>query len=189
MISQIFTDNEVIAHMSAPFLPWHRYLLHIYETKLIERCGYDGHLAYWDWSLDWEHLAGSPIWSNDLGFSGDGDGDGDASEPTSLLEPNGSCITTGPLAHYQVQYLGWTTDPHCLSRGLGRQPGSRNFSGPKLSPSYLERVLEEDSYYEFVIALEKGPHDTIPVGVGGDFMYLTAPNGRFNSCRPTIVLM
>lgn len=30
------------AHKAAPFLPWHRYFVHAYETALKEQCGYAG---------------------------------------------------------------------------------------------------------------------------------------------------
>ena len=41
-------------HHTASFLPWHRYFLHIYESTLRSKCGYEGGLVYWDWTLDWE---------------------------------------------------------------------------------------------------------------------------------------
>jgi len=34
----------VLAHNAAPFLPWHRYFLHVYETDLQQTCGYAGSL-------------------------------------------------------------------------------------------------------------------------------------------------
>jgi hypothetical protein len=40
-----FTDT-LIAHVSAPFLPWHRYYIHLYEKALKEDCSFDGVLPY-----------------------------------------------------------------------------------------------------------------------------------------------
>ena len=34
------------AHHSAPFLAWHRYFLHVYETQLRSVCNYSGSLVY-----------------------------------------------------------------------------------------------------------------------------------------------
>ena len=34
-----------IAHGAAAFLPWHRYLLHIYERTLRDQCGFSGSLT------------------------------------------------------------------------------------------------------------------------------------------------
>lgn len=93
------------------------------------------------------------------------------------MPANGSCIENGPFADYEVRYTGWATRPHCLSRGFGQFPASHNFSGDAISPVVLQDVLKHDDFHEFLMALERGPHDAIPHGVGGDFMMLTAPNG------------
>ena len=128
---------------------------------------------YWDWSLDWEDLPASPIWGSALGFGGDGD----PRLPRTDMPADGSCIENGPFAGYEVRYTGWATRPHCLSRGFGRLPASHNFSGDAISPTALRDVLNHDDFHEFVMALELGPHDVIPNGVGGDFLMFTAPNG------------
>jgi tyrosinase len=94
------------------------------------------------------------------------------------MPANGSCIEKGPFANSEVRYTGWATRPHCLSRGFGRFPASHNFSGEAIAPMALQDVLKHDDFYDFVAALEVGPHDTIPYGVGGGLM-LAAPNGKF----------
>jgi hypothetical protein len=43
----------------------------------------------------------------------------------------------------------------------------------------LDKILKKDDFYGFNLALEMGPHDTIPTGIGGDFRAFTAPNGTF----------
>ena len=94
------------------------------------------------------------------------------------MPADGSCIEHGPFADYEVHFTGWATRPHCLSRGFGRLAASHNFSGSAISPEALQDVLKHDDFYEFFRALEMGPHDVIPNGVGGDFQMLTAPNGK-----------
>lgn len=36
------STNDLVAHDAAPFLPWHRYFIHLYELALREDCGYNG---------------------------------------------------------------------------------------------------------------------------------------------------
>ena len=36
---------ETTAHNAAPFLAWHRYFLHVYESSLQHDCHYEGHLT------------------------------------------------------------------------------------------------------------------------------------------------
>lgn len=33
-------------HSTGPFLPWHRYFLHVHETLMRNECGYKGPMAY-----------------------------------------------------------------------------------------------------------------------------------------------
>jgi tyrosinase len=51
----------------------------------------------------------------------------------------------------------------------------------------LGDVLNQEDFPEFVEALENGPHDVIPFGVGGDFMTFTAPNGMLFPQNPPSV--
>lgn len=95
------------------------------------------------------------------------------------MPPNATCVRDGPFSNYQVRNTGWATQPHCLSRGFGRVPPFHNFSGEKLHPDVLNDALAQEDFWDFVTAVEDGPHDAIPHGVGGDFMLLTAPNGMF----------
>jgi hypothetical protein len=38
--------KDFVVHNAAPFLAWHRYFLHIYETTLKEECAYTGSMPY-----------------------------------------------------------------------------------------------------------------------------------------------
>jgi hypothetical protein len=61
-------------HHSAPFLPWHRCFLHIYEAALRQQCNFTGDgLVYWDWTRDWAALEHAPVFRADGGFGGDGE--------------------------------------------------------------------------------------------------------------------
>lgn len=44
-----WAHNQLFAtvHQSALFLPWHRYLIHIYETMLRDECGYKAPFPWW----------------------------------------------------------------------------------------------------------------------------------------------
>ncbi len=38
--------------------------------------------------------------------------------------------------------------------------------------------MAQDSFFNFSLALEKGPHNAIPNGIGGDFLTFEAPSGK-----------
>ena len=48
-------DSELIAahsaHFTGRFLPWHRLYLHTMEGLLKDKCGYEGYMTYWDWTI------------------------------------------------------------------------------------------------------------------------------------------
>jgi tyrosinase len=178
--------NIVAAHDAAPFLPWHRYFIHVYEMALRQDCGYNGHLAYWDWTLDWKDPAQSPIWDPETGFGGNGDLNG-----TETVF-SGRCVKDGPFADYTVHYSNNTIKPHCLSRGFGCMEDSGRFDGTFLSPRLVEISHHKTTYFDFLLALEAGPHNAMPNGVCGDFYSFDAPAGKFLvslvSCLPAVVL-
>jgi len=67
--------------------------------------------------------------------------------------------------------------PHCLSRGFrtDEEASTGKMDGSALMPTEIEKILQLDSYEDFVTALEKDVHDVIPFGVGGDFETFSAP--------------
>jgi len=164
------THIGVDFHESAVFLPWHRYFLKVYEDALREECGFEGQLPYWDWTLDWEDLARSPIWDNDKGFGGDGDIDG------PVLFERGRCLVDGPFAGIQVSHHFADYHPHCLSRGFLQAQELFHRCGSQLQPRSIEKLLRENDYETFLLQLENGPHAAINLGVGGDLFGITAPN-------------
>ncbi|KAK4694932.1 hypothetical protein P7C71_g2727, partial [Lecanoromycetidae sp. Uapishka_2] len=163
------TSQDELTHQAAPFLAWHRYFLHIYETTLQEQCGYGGYLPYWNWALDWQDVAKSPILDNANGFGGDGN--------ASLKVPflNGYCLTEGPFSRLDMAYIGADYNPHCLSRGFPSRK-KRARMGHDLGPEALEKLLNLPDYESFNLGLENGPHLALPKIIRGDFQYFTAPN-------------
>jgi len=158
-------------HNSAPFLPWHRYFLHIYERTLRDRCGYQGSLVYWDWTLDSETLELSPVFDAATGFGGDGEIGGEVTVGRS-----GRCLVDGPFVGVTADYYDVKLQPHCLSRGFRDLEGNLgHIDGHDISPQSIEEVLSLDDYESFVALMESRVHDAIPFGIGGDFETFTAP--------------
>lgn len=162
----------MIAHNTPAFVAWHRYFLHIYEGTLQKQCNYEGHLVYWDWSLDAENLTASPIWDSDMGFGGDGN--------KSLEEsvPLGCCVTDGPFSNITVQYYGTEQQTHCLSRKLIDKDHFDHIFGSHVNSDALQKITNEPDYASFNTKLEDGPHNAIPRTIRGDFYRVTAPNGK-----------
>ncbi|KAK0934150.1 hypothetical protein LTR29_014264 [Friedmanniomyces endolithicus] len=157
--------------VTAPFLPWHRYFLHIYEKALREECGYAGSLVYWDWTLDSEALEGSPVFDATTGFGGDGEVGGEITVGRS-----GRCVVDGPFRNVTADYYDVKFQPHCLSRGFRDQEGNLgHIDGHEISPESIEEVLGLDEYEKFVALMESRVHDAIPFGIAGDFETFTAP--------------
>lgn len=163
-------------HNSAPFLPWHRYLLHIYETTLRTQCNYSGTLVYWDWTLDSSSLSASPVFDPVTGFGGDGDPDG----PITVGK-TGRCVVDGPFAGIQALWYDVKYQRHCLSRGFRDDWGNLGFiDGTDVSPESIELAMELDRYEDFVRMMEVKVHDAIPFGIGGDFETFSAPFGKYS---------
>ena len=161
-------------HHSAPFLPWHRYFLHIYETTLRDKCGYSGTLVYWDWTLDWEALENSPLFDSQTGFGGDGEVGGEIT-----VSRTGRCVIDGPFAGIVADYYDVKYQPHCLSRGFRDLEGNLgHLDGHGITPDSIDEVLSLDSYEDFVTLMESRIHDVIPYGISGDFETFTAPYGN-----------
>ena len=126
---------------------------------------------YWDWSLDWEDMAKSPVWDNTNGFGGNGNINSDKSVG------NGHCVTEGPFANRTLYWFGAEYREHCLSRGFLHGKRLKTTFSLKVHPEAVERVLLEPDYESFNIALEKGPHNAVPATIRGDFLRVTAPSG------------
>ncbi|KAF4833141.1 N-acetyl-6-hydroxytryptophan oxidase ivoB [Colletotrichum siamense] len=145
-------------HFNGPFLPWHRWLLYLFESELRNKCSYQGGLPYWDISLDntAESFVKSPIFDNVYGFGGNGPYIQDLSDPeefptkTPTEIPNrtgGGCVQEGPFANLTVPMgLGASVEyqPHCLRRDF-----SPTLVAAALADEVIDRALSAPIYDEF----------------------------------------
>lgn len=139
------------------------------ETK----CNYTDGLVYWDWTLDSDDLASSPIFDPVTGFGGDGSPTGEIT-----VGKHGRCIVDGPFAGVQALWYDVKYQPHCLSRGFRNDNGAGKMDGKDVSKSSIDRVLSLETYEQFVREMEVRVHDAIPFGIGGDFETFSAPFGK-----------
>ncbi|KAL2208498.1 Di-copper centre-containing protein [Sarocladium strictum] len=172
-----------LIHWNAPFLPWHRYFVHLYETALRNECGYSGAQPYWDWSLDANNEAdvlSSPIFHPTTGFGGNGpyipDSEASAFPNLPFIVPGrsgGGCVADGPFASRTVSLgLGESTayNPHCLRRDIS--PWLLTHSA---NSGVVNHVLDADSFYEFNIRAQGGLmpdeitlHGSAHIAIGGN---------------------
>ncbi|KAG6028785.1 hypothetical protein E4U41_000588 [Claviceps citrina] len=146
------------------------HILFVIESLLKERCGYQGLLPYWDWSLDWIDLASSSIWNGTTGFGGDGDADG------AETVGEGRCVTTGPFADLRPVMYNHTRIRHCLSRGFRDGNATGHLPGAKFRPENIGEILRQENYTAFVRKVERDLHNTLHTSINGDFKAMTAAN-------------
>ena len=178
------------AHKSAPFLPWHRYYIHLYERALKEDCSFTGDLPYvkcffklyvliqstdgdryWDWSLDWNKFHSAPVWDSSSGLGGDGDASG---FPTV---GEGRCVTDGPFSGIEVRYFDDKEHPHCLSRGFPDNEELKEL-GELIKPDVIDDLMTESDYDAFASEIERRGHKFLSHSVRGDLSKFTGPNGK-----------
>lgn len=87
-------------------------------------------------------------------------------------------MSDGPFAGLRLRYLSDDVLSHCLSRDFRSDNGSSHFSGYNFRPEAMSEVFRQRDFNSFLMTLENGPHDAIPLGVRGDFFFFTAPNGE-----------
>ncbi|KAL2070879.1 hypothetical protein VTL71DRAFT_13905 [Oculimacula yallundae] len=106
----VHVNQSSFIHWSTYFLPWHRYLVHSYETSLRDECGYTGSHPYWEWSLNEGNITAQAMFSGEVGSLG-GNGFSIPHGPTNITVPSmpprfsivaagtgGGCIKDGPFA-------------------------------------------------------------------------------------------
>ncbi|KAJ5410792.1 uncharacterized protein N7487_005151 [Penicillium crustosum] len=159
-------------HFVASFLPWHRYYVHVYEQALKE-CGYNGSMAYWDWTLDSSDPAHSTIWDAHTGVGGNGD-----PKHTNLVgKDKYECVVDGPFKNLRPAYLQDSHAPHCLSRSFNN--GTEyigNMLGPQYTPAVIKTISKLRDFNSYRVALESGPHGAVHSAIGGDMSPATSPN-------------
>ncbi|KAK1833753.1 hypothetical protein QBC39DRAFT_380303 [Podospora conica] len=148
-------------HYTGHFLPWHRYMVAVYEDMLRDECGYKGAQPYWDWSLDTpaRKWADSPVFDAVTGFGGNG-----AAVPSNPNDPfavpgatGGGCVVDGHFAgRNDMVHLGpmnsTTLNPQCLRRGL-----SPYFAGRYLGKNQTALTLKARDFGSFARIVEGGP--------------------------------
>ncbi|KAK8093029.1 hypothetical protein PG999_014616 [Apiospora kogelbergensis] len=174
-----FTLNTYI-HGSAPFLPWHRYFVHVYNKNLRE-CGYEGPGTYWDWTKDTAGLRLSAVMSPETGFGGDGNPDKTETSPDGAKQLK--CVTEGPFAGVRPEYLGlnpvkMVAGGHCLFRDLPEISEPKAFKAMTaiFGPDSVAEVQNSPNFTNYHWALEGGPHGTIHASLGGEMNPTTSPN-------------
>ncbi|KAI8273837.1 hypothetical protein K4K60_010390 [Colletotrichum sp. SAR11_57] len=145
-------------HFTGTFLPWHRWMLYLFESELRNKCSYQGALPYWDIGLDntAETFVNSPIFDDVYGFGGNGPYIQDVSDPeefptkTPTEIPNrtgGGCVQQGPFANLTVPMgVGNSTkyNPHCLRRDF-----SPTLVATAMSDEIIRRTLSATTFDEF----------------------------------------
>ncbi|KAI8052436.1 hypothetical protein BDF22DRAFT_620632 [Syncephalis plumigaleata] len=150
-------DAHEAAHGTAQFLPWHRWFIHDFEVAL-QRINSNIMIPYWDWSIDSQQPAASPIFRSDW-YGGNGNPQADY------------CVQDGKFADYRPAY----PEPHCLRR---RFDNGRRLSA-FYSPPQIDSVLQATTYSEFKRQLEGPPHALVHINIGSnlaDISTMYSPN-------------
>ncbi|TFK95596.1 Di-copper centre-containing protein [Pterulicium gracile] len=109
-------------HMSAIFLPFHRWFLNTVEQRLRKDCGYRGPMGYWDWTKD----ASSGIQKSSI-F----DGNRDSGLGSFGKASNGFVVTDGAWGGQQVAY----PTPHTIVRNFTATP----FREGRMQPEFINK--------------------------------------------------
>ncbi|RPA76205.1 Di-copper centre-containing protein [Ascobolus immersus RN42] len=118
-------------HYTGLFLPWHRLFLREFERSLQEKCGYQGALPYWDYTIDSgsgkNFTIESPVFHPEHGFGGNGEFDKNVHDILAAQGTpdfwGGGCVKTGPFKDMtftvpQERYFNESTAPRCLKRNF-----------------------------------------------------------------------
>lgn len=133
--------------------------------------------------MDWMNLANSSIWDSVEGFGGDGQAGG----PITVGE--GRCVVDGSFAALKPIKYNHTYIQHCLSRGFRDNGTLGPISGLPFRPEIIGEVRRKKTYVEFEKAIEMHLHNAMHLGISGDFLALTAPDGEWNPLvEPGIIM-
>jgi tyrosinase len=168
-------------HLSAAFGPWHRVLLHHFESELRSTSPQAASVAlpYWDWT---DGASTSAVFAPDLLG-----GDGRAADGQVL---------DGPFAysagHWKVVVKDDNTDPDFLARSFGTDASAPSLPDQSLQdPVMLLGVYDEAPWYDsarktavqrnradqlFRFRLEYDLHNLVHRYIGGDMALASSPN-------------
>ncbi|PLW28769.1 hypothetical protein PCASD_20801 [Puccinia coronata f. sp. avenae] len=164
-------------HARALFLPWHRWFLVLYERALQDECNLKGTLPYWNWTLDYQNITQSPIWSSDpiIGFGSNGSFFGPGSDPDDL---DAGVVTDGAFARFPIYY----PDRLMLQRNFQlKAPWAVDgyyLGNQWYNPNNMDIVMSQPNYSAFIMHLEgnyqqpdgtvlPAPHSIIHTLLGG----------------------
>ncbi|KAH9905243.1 hypothetical protein F4778DRAFT_729142 [Xylariomycetidae sp. FL2044] len=126
-------------HSTGNFLPFHRYFLHAHEF-LMNECGYDGGLPYWDEPRDAGKFAVSSVFDPLLGFGGTGTG-------------AQACVPDGPFKNMTVNIgPGFTSTARCVNRRI------TNALSTMCGETQVAKALNYTTYADAWPAIYSGPH-------------------------------
>jgi tyrosinase len=164
-------------HMAAAFGPWHRVLLHHFESEL-QAIDSGVTLRYWDWITD--HDPASPLWNP--GFLG---GDGG---PGGIVPDGPFCRAGGD---WPLRVLDDPAqDVPFLTRAMGQDATARSLPASPMVSSALGNLPYDSAPWEdmmrgqrqpaqwtgFRIQLEATLHNLVHRWVGGTMVAMAAPN-------------
>ena len=136
---------------------------------------------YWDWMLDAEDPASSPVLDPSTGFAGNGNINDEAINLSfkvpdfGIVDRHAFCVDDGPFSNLPARYNRSAEGMHCLARNFANDTAIGHFDGTLFSRDYVNEILEIDDYLSFTSAIEDGPHWAIHSGMGGDFESISAP--------------
>ncbi len=165
-------------HMAAAFGPWHRALLHRFESELQE-VDPSVALPYWDWPID--HGPSSPIWSPDL-LGGDGHGmDGKVIE--GPFAGDGGAwplrILDDPArdAPYLTRFMGQASNASTLPTAtmVRSALGVTPYDSAPWEDMMRDRT-DPSQWESFRIKLEIALHNLVHRWVGGTMLAMASPN-------------
>ncbi|KAK0647982.1 hypothetical protein B0T16DRAFT_444199 [Cercophora newfieldiana] len=201
----IHLQQTIFIHLTGNFLIWHRYFTHVYEQHL-QQCGYTGAAPYWEWGLDVNNPAASPVFDGSATSLG---GNGqyiphqgmiltEPLDPTALIPTppgtGGGCVTTGPfanmvvnigavaLAQYGTSEVYASPDPladgnqRCLKRDLNAGIAKRYTSFYNTT----SLILSYNNIEKFQAHMQADPryvHGELGVHGGGHFTIGGDPGG------------
>ncbi|KAI5790277.1 hypothetical protein EDC01DRAFT_616541, partial [Geopyxis carbonaria] len=148
-------------HWEAQFLPWHRYYVWVFETRLKKDCGFKGDQPYWDYARDSGKLNDSPIFDPEFGFGGDGlpikDPYYSRIPPGMPPGPGGGCQTNGPFKDWTIHIATRNdTGPRedrCLTRSIN-EVVSRDWCNQKT----VDYVQSQTNFRAFTLAMQGDLH-------------------------------
>ncbi|KAF8861250.1 Di-copper centre-containing protein, partial [Acephala macrosclerotiorum] len=171
-------------HFNGPFLPWHRWLLKLWEDELRNTCGYKGYQPWWDLLADntIEGYPASPLFDDVYGMGGNGPyieyvNDTAVFPVTTPTEipgrTGGGCVAVGPFANHTVNMgmgLDLSYNPHCMRRDfspllVSEAFSDANYEAAMASENFQELNLNIQGYSFEVSGMRL--HAGLHIGVGG----------------------